>query len=133
MHKKIYKANKNLSSVIHTHSEYLTAVSIIKEEIPAITEEQVVTLGPSIICLDYFPSGSLKLAEETSKYFKKYKGLMLSNHGYVGAGRDIKEAFLNCRIAEKCARIYLKIKPYLKKNMILNKKNIDEYLNRGEK
>lgn len=133
MHKKIYKANQKLKAIIHTHSENLMACSILKEDIPPLTEEQIISVGTGIKSIDYYPSGSEALANEVSKYFNSFRGVMLANHGFVGAGEDLNQVFLNCKVAEKTAGIYLKLKPFLDEQMILDKKNIENLIRRGEK
>ena len=132
MHKYIYKKNSDIKAIIHTHSEYLTLFSILREKIPPITEEQIVSVGPEISYVQYYPSGTKELAEKVSEYFKKYKGVMLANHGFVGTGEDIEDALLNCRVAEKTARIFYKIKPYFENKMKLDSKQIYNVLKKGD-
>ena len=44
------------------------------------------------------------LAQETAKYFEKYKVILMQNHGAIAGGKDLKEAYLNIELCEAYAQ-----------------------------
>jgi|SRR6056297_333925 len=130
LHFKIYQKNKEINSIIHTHSKFLTALSVLRKALPVLTEEQACIFDKEIEITKYYKTGSLKLAEEASEKFKKNKGVILANHGYVGGGRTLKETFTNCLVAEKSAEVFLSIIDSYRSEMGLNKSEISEIKNK---
>ncbi|HMA69785.1 MAG TPA: class II aldolase/adducin family protein [Candidatus Mcinerneyibacterium sp.] len=130
LHFKIYQKNKDINSIIHTHSKFLTALSVLKKALPILTEEQAYIFDKDIEITKYYKTGSLKLAEEASEKFKNNKGVILANHGYVGGGKTLKEAFTNCLVAEKSAEVFLAIIDSYSSEMGLNVSEISEIKNK---
>ncbi len=106
MHAAIYLKGRT-NALIHTHSEYLTACSVTASAVPPLTEDQVMIIGGGIPVADYHLCGTAGLADSAAEYFSDINGVILANHGYVGGGRNLREAFVNCLIAEKSAAVYL--------------------------
>ena len=53
-----------------------------------------------------FP-GSETLMKNTLRALENNIGCIMANHGMLVCGRDIREAFANCRYLEECARQYI--------------------------
>jgi L-ribulose-5-phosphate 4-epimerase len=107
LHIGIYQARKNIRAVIHTHSVYATAVGVAGLEIPPIVEDQVNFLGGEIKAAGYAPSGSDELVANVVAALGERNAALLPNHGAVGIGPTMRQAFTSCEIMEKTARIYL--------------------------
>ncbi len=106
MHIGIYKARKNIRAVIHTHSVFASVMAVAGLEIPAILEDQVILIGGEIKLAKYAASGSDELVENVVAALGERNAALLSNHGAVGIGRTMQEAFTNCELLEKTAKIY---------------------------
>lgn len=130
LHKKIYNQNKDINSIIHTHSDYLSMISVLKEEIPPLTEDQVMIIGKKIPVANYYEAGSEKLAENVGKYFNNFRGVIMANHGYIAGGRKLQEAFYNALIAEKSAKIYINIRNELTSEMYIPEKSVNKLINK---
>jgi ribulose-5-phosphate 4-epimerase/fuculose-1-phosphate aldolase len=107
LHIGIYKARKDINAVIHTHSVYASAAAVAGREIPPILDDQVAFLGGEIKLARYAPSGSPELANATVAALGDRNGVLLANHGAVGTGRTMRDAFTACELIEKTAKIYL--------------------------
>lgn len=109
LHAKIYKGRNDVAAIIHIHSSYLSAVSVLGLAIPPLTEDQAMLIGERIAVAPYAPAGSELLATRAVEYLGLNDGVILANHGYVACGRSLDEAYANCRIAEKAAQIFITV------------------------
>lgn len=107
LHMGIYRARNNVNAIIHTHSVYASAVSVAGHDIPPILEDQVAFLGGEIKLAHYALSGSHELAVNVTAALGDRNAVLLANHGAIGTGRTMHDAFTNCELVEKTARIYL--------------------------
>lgn len=69
--------------------------------------------------------GSRELAEHVVSSLGDQKAVLLANHGVIGIGRSLDEAFLVCQVVEKAAQIFLWAKligePYILNEAEVNK------------
>ena len=107
LHIGIYRARKDINAIIHTHSVFASAVAVAGLEIPPILDEQVAYLGGEIKLAGHAPSGSPELVKNTVAALGDRNAVLLANHGAVGAGHTMPDAFHACELLEKTARIYL--------------------------
>jgi L-fuculose-phosphate aldolase len=107
LHIGIYEARENINAVIHTHSIYASAVSVVGRDIPPILNDQVAFLGGTIKLAEYAPAGSQELAANAVSALEDRNAVLLANHGAVGIGRTMDDAFTACELIEKTAKIYL--------------------------
>ncbi len=107
LHIAIYKARKNINAVIHTHSVFASAAAVAGKEIPAILLDQVIFLGGEIKTC----GGALVSTPEQIDDFIRALGdrsaVLIPNHGAVGTGRTMRDAFIACELIEKTAQVYL--------------------------
>lgn len=93
IHLKIYNNRKDISSVIHCHPIYATAIAASLENFPNnIFPEVILTLGKIPICKYATPS-TKRLAESLNPYVDFANVMLLSNHGAVAVGENIKTAY----------------------------------------
>ena len=131
IHTKIYNNLDDINSVVHTHPIYSTTISCMKEEIPPI-HYLVAYSGKKVPCAKYAPFGTKQLAKNTMKAIgKNHKAVLLSNHGLVTIGQDIKEALTINEIIEYVAQIYYRTKS-CNNPQPLNKKQIKDAINKIE-
>jgi L-fuculose-phosphate aldolase len=107
LHIAIYKARKNVNAVIHTHSIFASAIAVTGLEIPPILLDQVLFLGGEIKSC----GGALVSTPEQINGFIRALGdrsaALIPNHGAVGTGKTMRDAFTACELIEKTAQIYL--------------------------
>jgi L-fuculose-phosphate aldolase len=107
LHIGIYRARKNVNAVIHTHSVFASAVSVAGLDIPPIMEDQVIFLGGEIKLAGHALSGTRELVTNVIGALGDRSAVLLPNHGAVGTGRTMRDAFTACELIEKTARIFL--------------------------
>ena len=107
LHIGIYRARKNVNAVIHTHSVFASAVSVAGLDIPPIMEDQVIFLGGEIKLAGHALSGTRELVTNVIGALGDRSAVLLPNHGAVGTGRTMRDAFTVCELIENTARIYL--------------------------
>jgi L-fuculose-phosphate aldolase len=76
-------------------------------DIPAILDDQVVFLGGEIKLAKHAPAGSQQHLDNVIAALEERSAVLLPNHGAVGTGRTMHDAFTACELVEKTARIYL--------------------------
>jgi L-fuculose-phosphate aldolase len=107
LHIGIYKARKDVNAVVHSHSIYGSIVSVSGMYIPVVTEDQVECLGGEIKVAGYAPHGSAGLVKNVVSALGKRNAVIMANHGTLSVGTGIEEAFINCEMLEKTAKIFI--------------------------
>ncbi len=106
LHIGIYRARKNINAVIHTHSVFASSIAVAGMEIPAILDDQVTFIGGEIKLAKYALPGSQELVDNILAALEERNAVLLPNHGAVGIGRTMRDAFNVCELLEKTAKIY---------------------------
>lgn len=106
-HIAIYNKRNDVKAIIHTHSVYATAFAAARKNIPSVTEDAAMILVGEIHCAKYAFPGSEELATNVLEVLFNQNAVLLANHGAIGMGRTLEEAYLVCKILEKSARVYL--------------------------
>jgi L-fuculose-phosphate aldolase len=108
LHIGIYRARQNIRAVIHTHSTFASVISVAGiKEVPPILDDQVVFVGGEIAVAGHAMPGSQELTEHVVAALGERNGVILPNHGVVGIGRTMDEAFTVCELVERAARVYV--------------------------
>jgi L-fuculose-phosphate aldolase len=106
MHGDILREIPEIKAVVHTHAVHATALSIIREPIPAVTEGTVL-IGGSVPVAEYGNSGSEKLAENVLAAMRNSRAVLMANHGLICGAENLDKAFSLCESVERTAMIYL--------------------------
>ena len=107
LHLAIYNARNDVQAIVHTHSAYATAMAVARREIPGAVEDLVQIVGGNVRVNEYALPGTEQLGINTVKAMEGRNAVLLANHGMLGAGRDLEEAFRVCQVVEKSAQIAL--------------------------
>jgi L-fuculose-phosphate aldolase len=105
IHMAVYRARRDVGAVIHAHPPYATAASL--SGIPLenyYMPEIVLTLG-KIPKTPYFKPMSYESAVAVGRLIKNHNAVILSRHGSVTTGKNLREAFFNLERLESYARI----------------------------
>ena len=105
LHMAIYRARPDVGAVIHTHSVHASAFAVAGQRIPAILDEQVVTLGGAIEVAEHGASASEDLAEKAVFALGDRAAVLLRHHGVAGVGESVDEAVAVVELVERIARI----------------------------
>jgi L-fuculose-phosphate aldolase len=104
LHIKVYNNRSDINSVIHCHPIYTTAIATTMEEFPNnIFPEVILTLGKIPICKYATPS-TRGLAESLNPYVDFANVMLLTNHGAITVGENIKTAYYRMEKLEHVSR-----------------------------
>jgi len=107
LHLAIYIARDDVQGIVHTHSAYATAMAVARREIPGAVEDLVQIVGGNVRVNEYALPGTEQLGINTVKAMNGRNAVLLANHGMLGVGRDLEEAFRVCQVVEKSAQVTL--------------------------
>jgi L-fuculose-phosphate aldolase len=106
-HISIMNARKDVNAVIHTHPIYSSAFSVVRQDIPGISEDFVQIVGDKVINCKYSLPGTPELAKNVVEGLGMRNAVMVPNHGTICVGVDIDAAMKICHVVEKSAHIYI--------------------------
>lgn len=123
MHSIFYKKTKNINSVVHTHSDYATAVACLLQDIGPL-HYIIGSVGDKVRCCDYKTFGTQELADEAYKVMKDNSGILLGNHGVLAVGENCAGAFSVAKDIEFLAKLKIRGES-IGKPVLLDKKQMD--------
>jgi ribulose-5-phosphate 4-epimerase/fuculose-1-phosphate aldolase len=111
LHKCMYCQQKLSGAVVHLHSTYAVAASILKgtdpdNVLPPLTAYYVMRVG-TLPLVPYFPPGDELLAAAVEQRAKHSHAILLANHGQVVAGKTLLDAQYAAEELEETAKLFL--------------------------
>ena len=111
LHRAMYDEQPRFAAVVHLHSVYSVAVSVLADVDPAdvlppLTAYYVMRVG-GLPLVPYFAPGDAALAEAVRGLAGRHHALLLANHGPVVAGTSLAAAADAIEELEATARLYL--------------------------
>ena len=107
MHAGIYRHRHDVGAIVHTHQVYASVFSIINHPIPALFDEIVYEIGPTVEIIPYAVSGSRELVDHVAaKLGNDCYCYIIQNHGALSFGADLTQATRNAELLEKVAQVY---------------------------
>ncbi|MDD4692699.1 L-fuculose-phosphate aldolase [Eubacterium aggregans] len=106
LHRIFYTDRDDIDAVVHTHSTYATVLATIREGLPA-SSYLVAFSGLDVRCGDYASFGTPELATLTFEAMKDRYAAIMANHGLIGGGEDILNAFNIVEEIEQCCKVYV--------------------------
>jgi ribulose-5-phosphate 4-epimerase/fuculose-1-phosphate aldolase len=107
-HSEIYQARPDVNAIVHCHPPYATAHAVRRMDIPYVTDAAF--KQPPMPHVSFSPSGSAELAREVREAAESsgnFRVMLLDEHGIVGVGSDLMQAFIWADLAEEMAQIAL--------------------------
>jgi L-fuculose-phosphate aldolase len=105
MHIKAYETRGDISSVIHTHSEYATVFAVRGEPIKPVVFEAFF-YGVRTAVTDCGRPGAAHLAESVAGPLHEADVCLLRNHGVLVVGGSVEDTLLKARYVENVAKLY---------------------------
>jgi 3-dehydro-4-phosphotetronate decarboxylase len=111
LHLAMYQENERNQAVIHLHSTYSVAVSVLEDidsndVLPPITAYYIMRIG-TLPLVSYFAPGDLKLADAVRALARTHHAMLLANHGPVVAGSSLSAAQDAIEELEAAAKLFL--------------------------
>ena len=94
-----------MAAVVHTHSLYATAFSVVGREIPALVAEAGGFLGGPVRLMEYLPPASPHLGERAASGLGNARAVLLPNHGVIAVGESISKAYHAAFSVEESAHL----------------------------
>ena len=107
MHLEAYRNREDAGAVIHPHSIYTSALSILHKPLPMVIDEVVPKLGGEIRVASYSMPGTKALAKNAIEAMEDRSVVLLANHGALCIGKNLRKALDNAILLERTCRIYL--------------------------
>ncbi|HHI82458.1 MAG TPA: class II aldolase [Rhizobiales bacterium] len=107
MHGDIYRTRDEAGAVIHTHSDYATALACLKQPIPAFHYMVAAAGGNKIACADYATFQTAELSASMLAGLGERRATLLAHHGMICYGKDLTAALKLAEEVEGLARQYI--------------------------
>ncbi|WP_258718676.1 class II aldolase/adducin family protein [Saccharopolyspora gloriosae] len=105
MHLTAY-ADHAADAVVHTHSLHATALSLLRDDVPAV-HYQLAEMGGVVRVAEYATFGTDRLAENMSAALEGRGACVLRNHGTVAVGSTLARAYNRARQLEWLCELWL--------------------------
>lgn len=105
MHLTAYTEHE-VQAVVHTHSLHATALSLLRDDVPAV-HYQLAEMGGVVRVADYATFGTDRLARNMSAALEGRGACVLRNHGTVAVGSTPAAAYNRARQLEWLCELWL--------------------------
>jgi 3-dehydro-4-phosphotetronate decarboxylase len=111
LHIAMYEERERNAAVVHLHSTWSTAVSVLddvdpEDVLPPLTAYYVMRIG-SLPLVPYFAPGDIHLADAVRRLAGRHHAMLLANHGPVVAGSSLSAAADAIEELEATAKLHL--------------------------
>lgn len=100
------RTRPELNAVVHTHSPYATAFSVVYQSIPVITETMADWLGQSVPVTRYLSVEDPEFPTMPIEVMGSGYAVLLGNHGPITVGKTLEHALERAVTLEEAARTY---------------------------
>ena len=107
LHLAIYGDDPAVGAIVHSHAPYATAFAAAKKDINGYRLEDLrLQIGP-VALAPYAPAGSMELAKVTAEAVRGHKAALMTGHGVIVTGADMREAYYRMEALEQAAKIII--------------------------
>src|SRR5262249_5673531 len=106
LHTLILRRRPDIQCVMHTHSPYATAFSVVYQTVPVVLSESAACLGAQLPIAPYAPSGTAEFAELIAEHLGEGSAVLWGNHGVMVVGSTLALTFSTAHALEDSALIY---------------------------
>lgn len=108
-HLDLLNHRDDINAVLHTHQIYATTIACMEWELPAV-HYLVGVAGNKVPLAKYAPIGTQQLSDNILEAIGNYNACLMSHHGIVAVGKDMKSAFNVAEEIELVAQIFVQCK-----------------------
>ncbi len=128
IHLALLNRKKDDIAVVHTHSDYATAMACLRWELPAL-HYLIGHAGDRVPVADYAIFGSVELSDNICHTIGEGNAVLMANHGMVAVGTSLKKAYATAEMVEYVAKLYMMTKS-VGKPVILDGQEMSEVLDK---
>jgi L-fuculose-phosphate aldolase len=129
MHMDIFKRRPEAGAIVHVHSNYASALSCLRRDIPAFHYMIGVAGGTTLRVSDYAEFGTQELSDTMLTAMEGRSACLLANHGQICFGPDLDKALWRAGEIESLCKQYW-IASTIGKPVILDDAQMASVLNR---
>lgn len=107
MHRAAYQAQPAAQAALHVHPPQAISLGLLGCELPAITPDFYLHLGPRIPLIPYIAPTTAALAVVVHDALSHRPAALLQNHGVIVIAESVDKAMLRLFLLEEHAGIYL--------------------------
>lgn len=107
MHLEVYKARKDLRSIMHIHPTYATTFAVINKVIPPVTYDSA-NYGGYIYVANYDKTKATEPVKDLIEKLNTSEACLLESNGAIVVSQDIEDILSKAIYVEKVAEIYYK-------------------------
>lgn len=111
-HRDVLRERPEFDAVVHTHSPYATAVSVLEHDLPPIHYMVAAAGGRDIRCARYATFGTAELGDEIVLALRDRRACLMAHHGLLAAGSTLERALALAVTVEEMAQLYLQVLPH---------------------
>lgn len=105
MHLEVYKARKDVKSVIHAHPPYCTSFAVAGIPLDkCVLPEAVLALG-AVPIAEYSTPSTMEIPRSIDPYLSNNDAILLANHGALTLGNSLEKAYFLMETLEHTAKI----------------------------
>lgn len=101
-----FRSRMDLNAIVHTHSPYATAFSVINKSIPVVTETMADWFGQPIPVVSYLSVEDEQFDSLPVEILGDGFGVLLGQHGVITLGATLEHALERAVTLEEAARTY---------------------------
>lgn len=105
-HLALQNLRPDIHAVVHTHSEFATAIACLGWDLPAV-HYLIGYAGKKVPVAPYATYGTQVLSENICTVIGESNAVLMANHGLVCVGSDLKQAFSTAEMLEYVSHLYL--------------------------
>jgi L-ribulose-5-phosphate 4-epimerase len=105
-HVYLYRNMPGVCGIVHTHSNYATAMAAVGQSIPVCLTAIADEFGAEIPCTPYVDNEADHIGQAILKYLNRAPAILLGNHGVFAWGPSPRAALKAAVMTEDCAKTY---------------------------
>lgn len=106
VHAYILRERDDVNAIVHTHSPFATALTLVDQEVPPVMIQLAEAVGGSVPIAPYTPGGQVRLGEVAMEAMQDKNAVLLKNHGVIGVGPNLHRALFVATMVEDTAKVY---------------------------
>ena len=107
LHLDLYRNREDCEAIVHTHSTYASALSCLREPLPAFHYMVAVAGGDSVRCAEYALFGTQALSDAVLVAMQSRQACLMANHGLIAIGANLEKAMYIAQEIELLCQQYL--------------------------
>ena len=107
MHLACYLKRPDVHAVVHTHPPIATGIATAGHTLPPHNPDLIALVGPEIPRIPYIVPGGKQLARAVAEVIVGHNAVLLSNHGLLTVGTNVREAYFRNLLVEEAARTWI--------------------------